>query len=165
MNNLLYDGRMPSPKYLQLPRFLLERNLSSDAVLIYTRLYNRIRLSSQKGDAWYDSNGRLYCYYTLEELAERLNCSSSKMKRTLRELRKAELLLTEREQGRANRLYVLVPDGEVPLSRKKAADQSPAEAEMPRRTSRAASAKAPRNAPVPDCIAANSTVLKGWDSL
>lgn len=166
MSNILYDGRTPSPKYLQLPRFLLERNLSPDAVLIYTRLYNRLRLSAQKGDAWYDSSDRLYCFYTVEELSEQLNCSPSTVKRTFCELRKAKLLLTEREQGRANRLYVLIPEEEIALSQKETADQRPAAAERPKQgKSGITRGKKAKNTPAPDSSAANNTALKGWDSL
>ena len=62
------------------PRF---KSLSNDAKLLYTLMLDRMSLSARNG--WYDQ-GRVYIYFTLNEVQEVLNCGSEKGMKLLAEL-------------------------------------------------------------------------------
>ena len=47
-----------------------------DAKLLYGLLLDRMSLSAKNG--WYDEQGRVYIYYTLDEIQEDLNCGHDK---------------------------------------------------------------------------------------
>ena len=55
--------------------------MSSDAKLLYGLLLDRMSLSAKKG--WYDDSGRVFIYYTLNEIQEDLNCGHDKAIRLL----------------------------------------------------------------------------------
>ena len=63
------------------PRF---KHLSSDAKLLYGMLLDRMSLSAK--NEWYDEDGRVYIYYTVEEISEDLNCGRDKAMKMLAEL-------------------------------------------------------------------------------
>lgn len=56
--------------YYRIPRLLITgaqfKNLSTDAKLLYGLFLDRMGLSAKNG--WYDEQGRVYIYYTLEEI-------------------------------------------------------------------------------------------------
>ena len=58
--------------------------LSVEAKLLYGLLLDRMGLSAKSG--WYDETGRVYIYYTLEEIQENLNCGHDKATKLLVEL-------------------------------------------------------------------------------
>ena len=60
------------------------KNLSTDAKLLYGLLLDRMGLSAKNG--WYDEQGRVYIYYTLEEIMEDMNCGKDKGVKLLSEL-------------------------------------------------------------------------------
>ena len=60
------------------------KKLSTDAKLLYGLLLDRMGLSAKNG--WYDEAGRVYIYYTLDEIQEDLNCGHEKAVRLLAEL-------------------------------------------------------------------------------
>lgn len=80
-----------------------------DAKLLYGLLLDRMGLSAKNG--WYDEAGRVYIYYTLDEIQEDLNCGHEKAVRLLAELDtgKKGFGLIERVkqgQGRPTKIYV-----------------------------------------------------------
>ena len=88
------------------PRF---KPLSADAKLLYGMLLNRMSLSAKNG--WYDKQGRVYIYYTLDEIQEDMNCGHDKATKLLVELDNGKngfgLIERVRQgQGRPTKIYV-----------------------------------------------------------
>lgn len=99
------------------------KTLSTEAKLLYGLMLDRMGLSAKHG--WYDELGRVYIYYTLDEIQTDLMCGHNKAVRLLAELDtgKTGFGLIERVkqgQGRPAKIYVKkfattdVP--EVPIS-------------------------------------------------
>lgn len=74
--------------FYRIPRLLITgaqfKNLSTDAKLLYGLLLDRMSLSAKNG--WYDEQGRVYIYYTLEEIMSDMNCGKDKGVKLLSEL-------------------------------------------------------------------------------
>lgn len=74
--------------YFRIPRLLITiphfKHLSTDAKLLYGMLLDRMSLSA-KND-WYDEDGRVYIYYTVEEICGDMNCGRDKAMKLLAEL-------------------------------------------------------------------------------
>lgn len=87
------------------PRF---KCLSNDAKLLYGLLLDRMGLSEYNG--WHDEQGRVYIYYTVEEVRQDLNCGNDKAMKTLAELDSVKGVgLIERVkqgQGKPTKIYV-----------------------------------------------------------
>ena len=87
------------------PRF---KCLSNDAKLLYGLLLDRMSLSERNN--WYDQQGRVYIYYTVEEICQNLNCGNDKALKLLAELdMKKGYGLIERikqGQGKPTKIYV-----------------------------------------------------------
>ena len=97
------------PRYLMLPRFLLEAELPDGARLLYALLLDRARLSMQN-PGWTDEHGRVFLIYTIRDLSTAMHRSESAVKVALRALEAAGLIRRERQGlGKANRLYLLTP--------------------------------------------------------
>jgi len=98
--------------YYRIPRLLVTgqqfKNLSTDAKLLYGLMLDRMGLSMR--NHWFDSQGRVYIYYPLDEIQEALNCGHNKGVRLLAELDgETGIGLIERiKQGQGNptRIYV-----------------------------------------------------------
>lgn len=99
--------------FYRIPRQLITgeafKKLSTDAKLLYGLLLDRMGLSAKNG--WYDDMGRVFIYYTLDEIQEDLNCGHEKAVRLLAELDagKKGFGLIERikqGQGRPTKIYV-----------------------------------------------------------
>ena len=97
------------PRYLMLPRFLLEAELPDGARLLYALLLDRARLS-MRSEGWTDEHGRVFLIYTIRDLSAAMRRSESAVKVALRALEAAGLIRRERQGlGKANRLYLLTP--------------------------------------------------------
>ena len=74
--------------YYRIPRLLVTgaqfKELSTEAKLLYGLLLDRMSLSAKNG--WYDSEGRVYIYYPLEEVEEALCCGHGKAVKLMAEL-------------------------------------------------------------------------------
>ena len=99
--------------YFRIPRLLVHskrfKTLSTDAKLLYGLMLDRMGLSAKHG--WYDELGRVYIYYTLDEIQTDLMCGHNKAVRLLAELDtgKDGFGLIERVkqgQGRPAKIYV-----------------------------------------------------------
>ncbi len=84
------------------------KKLSTDAKLLYGLLLDRMGLSAKNG--WYDDQGRVYIYYTLDEIQADLGCAHGKAVKLLSELdTRNGFGLIERVkqgQGRPTKIYV-----------------------------------------------------------
>lgn len=127
VSDYFYGEESEQFSYFRIPRLLVRskkfKTLSTDAKLLYGLMLDRMGLSAKHG--WYDDLGRVYIYYTLDEIQTDLMCGHNKAVRLLAELDtgKDGFGLIERVkqgQGRPAKIYVKkfaatdVP--EVPLS-------------------------------------------------
>lgn len=107
-----YGEQSEQFQFYRIPRRLIQgeefRCLSTDAKLLYGLMLDRMGLSAKNG--WYDDLGRVFIYYTLEEIKEDLNCGHDKALKMLGELDTAKGIgLIERVrqgQGKPTRIYV-----------------------------------------------------------
>ena len=98
--------------YFRIPRQLITdprfKHLSTDAKLLYGMLLDRMSLSVKNG--WYDEDGRVYIYYTVEEICGDMNCGRDKAMKMLADLdtKKGVGLIrrVSQGQGKPTRLYV-----------------------------------------------------------
>lgn len=98
--------------YSVIPNELFALGLSSTATVLYSKLLNRANLSIVNGRV--DEKGRIYILYRQEDLAHELGKSVSAVKINLNELVEAGLVEKRRaEKGRANIIYVKVPEGSI----------------------------------------------------
>ena len=83
-----YGGESELFSYYRIPRLLVTgeqfKGLSTDAKLLYGLLLDRMSLSAKNG--WYDSNGRVFIYYPLDEVEADLCCGHGKAVRLMAEL-------------------------------------------------------------------------------
>ena len=94
--------------FYQFPKWLLEeeyKHLSIRAKIVYMLVFDR-RTYSIKNN-WYDKNGDIYVYFTIEELMETLSCSRQTIINAKKELNDCGLI-KEVYQGlnRPNRIYI-----------------------------------------------------------
>ena len=102
------------PPFLMYPRFLLERELSDTARLVYILLLDRARLS-QNSAQWQDETGRVFVYYTIPHLAEASGRGQTGVKAALGQLEEAGLILRKRQgMGNPSRIYVGIPSDFCP---------------------------------------------------
>lgn len=82
--------------------------LSVEAKLLYGMMIDRMELSMRNG--WVDDRGKIYIYFTVDEVKERLHCANDKAVRLMREPDSDKgigLLETVRQGlGKPNRIYV-----------------------------------------------------------
>lgn len=98
--------------FYRIPRELVTgdrfKRLSTDAKLLYGLLLDRMSLSAKNG--WYDDAGRVFIYYTLDEIQTDLNCGHDKVSKLLMELDTGKGFgLIERKkqgQGRPTKIFV-----------------------------------------------------------
>ena len=96
-------------QYYQFPKFLLELQLSQNARIIYMLLYDRARISRKNN--WTDEDGRVYTIFPIEELSQKTGKCKSSVKKALKELDDAGLLI--RKFGgfsKPRHMYVMIPD-------------------------------------------------------
>ncbi len=110
--NYYYGGQAEMFSFFRVPRILFTapefKGLSNDAKLLYGLMLDRMSLSAANG--WFDNQGRVYIYFTMNEVQEVLNCGHDKAIRLLAELdTKKGIGLIERVkqgQGRPTIIYV-----------------------------------------------------------
>lgn len=98
--------------FYRIPRQLITgehfKRLSSDSKLLYGLLLDRMSLSARNG--WYDEQGRVFIYYTLDEIQEDLNCGHGKAVKLLSELDTGKgiglIKRVKQGQGRPAKIYV-----------------------------------------------------------
>lgn len=107
-----YSSQADSYSFYRIPRVLITgehfKTLSTDAKLLYSLLLDRMGLSLKNN--WLDDEGRVYIYYTIEEIQEDLCCGHVKAGKLLAELdTKSGIGLIERikqGQGKPTKIYV-----------------------------------------------------------
>ena len=96
------------PPCMPLPTAMLRLPISSTAKIMYARL-----LDATLAEGGEDTNGILFVRFPIVELAAALSRSSVTVKRSLKELEDAGLILrVRRGVGEPNRIYTLLPKKE-----------------------------------------------------
>ena len=93
MTETFFKKEVEKYQYIQMPKWLFKepyKSLSSNAKLMYAMLFNRLGLSLS--NAWHDSKGQVFMYFTNAEFCEELGCSENTVTKTKKELKEAELL-------------------------------------------------------------------------
>lgn len=105
-----YYGNEPEQfRFLMVPKKLFEEeifsDLSTDAKLLYSFLFERVKLS-YKND-WMDKYNRVYINYTIEETKKTMNCGHDKATKLFKELETIGLIVRERQGlGLPTKIYV-----------------------------------------------------------
>ena len=105
----MHINEVKNNAFYQFPQWLLKeepyKNLGDKAKLAYMLLFDRRTLSIK--NKWYDDNGQIYMYFTIEQFMQELNCSNKAVLKAKKELVEVGLL-EEVRQGRnkPNRLYI-----------------------------------------------------------
>lgn len=101
------DGVFPA--YLPYPRFLIRENINDTAKLVYILLLERARLS-MSDTKWQEEDGRVFVYYTIEQLAETIGKGMTVVKRAIRDLETANLLRRKQQgHGKPLKIYLRIP--------------------------------------------------------
>lgn len=107
-----YGGESNQFSFYRIPRQLITgedfKRVSTDAKLLYGLLLDRMGLSAKNG--WYDDRGRVYIYYTLDDIQEDLSCGHDKAVKLLAELDTGKgcglIERVKQGQGRPTKIYV-----------------------------------------------------------
>lgn len=109
MNRMFKINEAERFKFIRVPKVLFEpryKNLSTDAKILYSLLFERMELSRKNG--WHDDDGSVYIYFTLEEVCEVLECGHDKATKLFCELESYALLRRKKQGfGKPAKLYVL----------------------------------------------------------
>ncbi|WP_249629726.1 DnaD domain protein [Streptococcus uberis] len=104
----MHIDEVKNNQFYQFPQWLLKEPynvLSDKAKLIYMLLFDRRSLSVQ--NKWFDDSGKVYMYYTNEQLADVLKCSNKTIVKAKKELQEVNLLQEVRQGvNKPNRLYI-----------------------------------------------------------
>lgn len=110
MYDFYYGPEAEQFTFYRIPKVLFEadgvRDISTDAKLLYGLMLDRMQLSARNN--WMDENGRIYIYYTVNQIMRNLGCGNKKVAKLLDEL-ETEAKLIERVRigfNKPNRIYV-----------------------------------------------------------
>lgn len=108
-NNWFTGWQSDLYNYVRVPKLLIQhegyKGLSIEHKFLYALLLDRMSLSSKNG--WRDENGRVYVYYTREEIEEIFGISSKKVGTMLNTLEDFKLIERHRQGLRKpNKIYV-----------------------------------------------------------
>ena len=88
LSDYFYDAESEEFIYFKIPRLLITdqkfKHVSTDAKLLYGMLLDRMGLSAK--NSWYDDYGRVYIYYTVDEICGDMCCGRDKAMKLLAEL-------------------------------------------------------------------------------
>ena len=98
--------------YYRIPKLLFihpyYHRISTDAKVLYGLLLDRMQLSLK--NRWYNEDGRVYIYYTIQEIMDRMSCGNQKAVSMMKELDSESGigLIEKKRQGRGkpNAIYV-----------------------------------------------------------
>lgn len=91
-------------RYLFIPEFLMDMDLSPRAVLAAGLILSRLNLSAVNGNNWRDEIG-VYCYYSIDELAADLNINRRQTSNVFSELITSGIIERRRDGNRLYRIY------------------------------------------------------------
>jgi len=86
----------------------MSEKLNLTDALVYSALYSRTSLSEK--NSWIDADGRIYIFYSIENLSADLRKGQTVIKAALRKLIATGLIETKRNFGAPNTIYVKLPN-------------------------------------------------------
>lgn len=110
MYDFYYGPEAEQFTFYRIPKVLFEaegvRDISTDAKLLYGLMLDRMQLSARNN--WMDENGRIYIYYTVNQIMRNLGCGNKKVAKLLEELETDAKLIERVKVGfnKPNRIYV-----------------------------------------------------------
>lgn len=112
LSDYFYGDESEEFVFFKIPRQLITnpkfKHVSTDAKLLYGMLLDRMSLSARNG--WYDDTGRVYIYYSVDEICGDMTCGRDKAMKLLAELdtRKGVGLIEriKQGQGKPTKIYV-----------------------------------------------------------
>lgn len=96
--------------FYRIPKVLFEaegiKDISTDAKLLYGLMLDRMQLSAK--NKWFDENGRVYIYFTVQQIMKAMGCASQKATKLLDELEDNAGLIERERTGlnKPNRIFV-----------------------------------------------------------
>ena len=83
-----YGGEADQYTFYRIPKRMFDdpmlKQLSTDAKVLYGLMLDRMGLSLRNG--WFDEEGRVYIYFSVEEIMAMLGCANAKCTKLLQEL-------------------------------------------------------------------------------
>ena len=109
MDNDVYITDDKRISFLMIPWALITepefRDLSMESKVLYAMMLDRMGLS--KKNNWLDEQNRVFIYYTVDEIIEKMGCCKQKALKLLNELKEFGLIECERiGLTKPNRIYV-----------------------------------------------------------
>ena len=112
LSDYIYSDTVSQVAFFKIPHQLIDdpkfKQLSIAAKLLYGLLLDRMSLSAQNG--WHDNTGRVYIYYTVNDVCQDIGCGRNKAMRLLADLDTVKGIgLIERKkqgQGRPDKIFV-----------------------------------------------------------
>ena len=107
-----YGNEAEQFSFFKIPKLLIThpyfQGLSNDAKILYGLFLDRMSLSMK--NKWFDEENRAYIVFSIDEIAETLNCSRGKAIKTLQELdsEKGIGLIEKRRLGQGNNTVMYV---------------------------------------------------------
>ena len=96
--------------FYRIPKVLMRdpvfKRLSLEAKFLYGMMIDRLVLSAKNG--WKDEAGRIYIYFTIEDICENLTCGKDKAVKALKELEKDAGLIERKKQGQGKPTMIFV---------------------------------------------------------
>ena len=93
-NRYHYGNEADQYAFFQIPKILFTdpvlSRISSEAKVLYGMMLDRLNLSQRNG--WIDENGRVFIYFTLDEIHDQLGIYRQKTAKLLRELDDVHLI-------------------------------------------------------------------------
>ena len=106
-----YEEQSESYSFYRIPKLLFTEEmfetLSTEAKVLYGLLLDRISLSREHG--WFNEEGHVYVFYTIDTVKKALRCGNTKACRLLRELDEFGLI-ERRKQGLCKPSIIYVKD-------------------------------------------------------
>ena len=94
--------------FYKVPKALFEekyKSVSTDAKMLYGLLLDRMYLSVK--NSWIDKQGRVYQYFTIKSVQEKLRFDHEKICKLFSELETADLIIRKRQgQGKPSIIYL-----------------------------------------------------------
>ena len=111
MNYIYYNGA-ERYQFYRIPKLLFTnsnfQSISCEAKILYGLMLERAGLSVQNG--WLDEDGKVYIFFSAEEVSNSANCAVKKAFKILSELDSVGLIRRKmRGQGKPTKIYVMEP--------------------------------------------------------
>ena len=108
MNKYFKKNKAENYVFYKVPKALFEgkyESVSTDAKMLYGLLLDRMYLSVKNG--WIDKQGRVYQYFTIKSVQEKLHFGHEKICKLFSELENADLIVRKRQgQGKPSIIYL-----------------------------------------------------------